>query len=289
MRTDTATRLVPASPEAVYGAFVDAEALMAWLPPQGMSGRLLLFEPRQGGRYRIELALEGEGHAVSGKTTERTDITSGRFVALEPGRRIVQTVEFESGDPAFAGTMVMTWSFEPAPDGTRVTVAAENVPAGISAEDHAAGLASSLENLARHLEPQASPQQKEKVMPLADARPVAMIVTSDRKLSEPFYGETLGLRRLPGDDFAAVYDLAGVKLRLTEVPGHKASAHPVLGWEVSDIKAAVEALGAKGVAMQVYAGMGQDELGIWTAPDGSAKVAFFADPDGNGLSLTEHR
>ena len=78
-----------------------------------------------------------------------TDITAGRFLALEPGRRIVQTVEFESADPAFAGTMVMTWTLEPTPDGTEVTVSAANVPSGISAEDHAAGLASSLENLAR--------------------------------------------------------------------------------------------------------------------------------------------
>ena len=124
-------------------------------------------------------------------------------------------------------------------------------------------------------------------MPLADARPIAMIVTRDRKVAEPFYGETLGLRRLPGDDFAAVFDLAGGKLRLTEVAGHSASPHPVLGWEVPDIRAAIEALKARGVDMNLYEGMGQDELGIWTSPDGKAKVAFFNDPDGNGLSLTQ--
>lgn len=124
-------------------------------------------------------------------------------------------------------------------------------------------------------------------MPLADARPVAFIITRDRKVSETFYGETLGLRRLPGDDFAAVFDLAGVKLRLTEVPDHAASAHPVLGWEVPDIVATVEALTAKGVDFTIYEGMGQDALGIWTSPDGTARVAFFADPDGNGLSLTQ--
>lgn len=152
MRTDTATRLVRAAPEAVYTAFVDEEALMAWLPPRGMTGRVLLFEPREGGRYRIELALEGDAHAVTGKTTARTDIASGRFVALEPGRRIVQTVEFESADPAFAGTMVMTWSLDPAPGGTSVGVSAANVPPGISEADHRAGLASSLANLARFLE-----------------------------------------------------------------------------------------------------------------------------------------
>jgi catechol 2,3-dioxygenase-like lactoylglutathione lyase family enzyme len=124
-------------------------------------------------------------------------------------------------------------------------------------------------------------------MPLANARPVAMITTSDRKRAEPFYGETLGLRRLPGDDFAALFDLAGVKLRLTEVPGFAASPYPVLGWDVADIEAAVSGLTAKGVTMNIYEGLGQDARGIWTAPDGSCKVVFFNDPDGNGLSLTQ--
>ena len=124
-------------------------------------------------------------------------------------------------------------------------------------------------------------------MPLADSKPIAMIVTRERKTAEAFYGDTLGLGRLPGDDFAAVFDLAGVKLRLTEVPDHVASPHPVLGWQVDDIGATVDALAAKGVTMNVYEGMGQDENGIWTAPDGASKVAFFSDPDGNGLSLTQ--
>jgi catechol 2,3-dioxygenase-like lactoylglutathione lyase family enzyme len=125
-------------------------------------------------------------------------------------------------------------------------------------------------------------------MPLTDARPIAMITTRDRKVAEPFYGETLGLRRLPGDDFAAVYDLAGMHLRLTEVPTYEASAWPQLGWEVADIEAAVAALEGKGVKMNIYEGLGQDARGIWTAPDGLCKVAFFSDPDGNGLSLTQN-
>lgn len=149
MRTDAATRFIPASPQTLYRAFVDPEALIAWLPPKGMSGRILLFEPWQGGGYRIELALEGEGHGASGKTTERTDVASGLFLELLPDRRIVQTVEFDSADPAFAGTMVMTWTLDPAPGGTSVTVSAADVPSGISGEDHEAGLASSLENLER--------------------------------------------------------------------------------------------------------------------------------------------
>jgi catechol 2,3-dioxygenase-like lactoylglutathione lyase family enzyme len=124
-------------------------------------------------------------------------------------------------------------------------------------------------------------------MPLANAGPVVFIVTRNRKVSEPFFATTLGLRRLPGDDFAAVFDLAGVPLRLTEVPDHVASAHPVLGWQVADIAATVATLAARGVAMTIYEGMGQDALGIWTSPDGATRVAFFTDPDGNCLSLTQ--
>ena len=124
-------------------------------------------------------------------------------------------------------------------------------------------------------------------MPLADARPIAMITTSDRKAAEPFYAETLGLGRKGDDGFAALFDLAGVTLRLTEVPDYEAPPHPVLGWEVADIEAAVTELSANGVSFNVYEGLGQDSRGIWTAPDGSCKVVFFNDPDGNGLSLTQ--
>jgi catechol 2,3-dioxygenase-like lactoylglutathione lyase family enzyme len=124
-------------------------------------------------------------------------------------------------------------------------------------------------------------------MPLADARPVAMISTGDRKAAETFYAETLGLARKGDDGFAALFDLAGTTLRLTEVPGYAAPPHPVLGWEVPDIASAVAVLAERGVAMTVYEGLGQDERGIWAAPDGSCKVAFFNDPDGNGLSLTQ--
>ncbi|HEX9964457.1 MAG TPA: hypothetical protein VGB04_05680 [Allosphingosinicella sp.] len=124
-------------------------------------------------------------------------------------------------------------------------------------------------------------------MPLTHARPVAMITTRDRKAAEPFYADTLGLPHKGDDGFAALFDLAGVTLRLTEVPGYAAPPHPVLGWEVPDMEAAVAALAGSGVKMNIYDGLGQDEKGIWAAPDGSCKVAFFNDPDGNGLSLTQ--
>jgi catechol 2,3-dioxygenase-like lactoylglutathione lyase family enzyme len=124
-------------------------------------------------------------------------------------------------------------------------------------------------------------------MPLTQARPVAMINTADRGVAEPFYRDTLGLRSTGDDGFAALFDSGGVTLRLTQVPDYVAPPHPVLGWQVPDIQAAVTALASKGVRMAIYSGLGQDERGIWTAPDGSCKVAFFNDPDGNGLSLTQ--
>ena len=123
---------------------------------------------------------------------------------------------------------------------------------------------------------------------LSTAKPIMFIITRDRAASEAFYGDTLGLTRAPGDDFAAVYDLGGAALlRVTEVPDFVAGAHPALGWEVPDIVDAMQTLVDKGVAPTIYEGYCQDALGIWTSPDGAAKVAWFNDPDGNVLSLTQ--
>jgi uncharacterized protein YndB with AHSA1/START domain len=150
-RTDTASLAIAAKPDTIYGAFADPDALMAWLPPGNMTGRVLEYDFREGGRYRIELTYDEAGPPGAGKTTERTDISSGRFLSLKPGERIVQSVEFESADASFAGEMVMTWTFESVGERTRVTITAEDVPPGISKADHEVGLRSSLENLARYL------------------------------------------------------------------------------------------------------------------------------------------
>jgi uncharacterized protein YndB with AHSA1/START domain len=151
-RTDRAQRLIRASAEQIYAAFVDASSLMSWLPPGDMTGKVLELDAREGGRYRIELSYAEGAPENAGKTTGRTDVTQGSFLEMVPGRRIKQSVEFESSDPAFAGEMHMTWSFDEAPGGTLVSVAAENVPSGITAEDHAMGMQSSLENLAGFVE-----------------------------------------------------------------------------------------------------------------------------------------
>ncbi|QTG82529.1 SRPBCC family protein [Arthrobacter crystallopoietes] len=150
-RTDKASRVIAAPPDRVFSALVDPDSLAAWLPPEGMSGSFERFDARPGGSYRLVLTYTDLSTAA-GKATNDTDVVEARFVEIVPGVRVVQAVDFESDDPAYAGTMTMTWEVAPVAAGTRVDIRADNVPAGISAEDHAAGLASSLANLASHLE-----------------------------------------------------------------------------------------------------------------------------------------
>ncbi|YAL81855.1 SRPBCC domain-containing protein [Dermacoccaceae bacterium W4C1] len=88
-----------------------------------------------------------------GKTSADSDVSTVRITRIVPGECIVQEVDFDSEDPAFQGTMIMEWSLRSAPDGTEVEFQATNVPAGILARDHAAGMTSSLVNLAEYLEP----------------------------------------------------------------------------------------------------------------------------------------
>lgn len=151
-RTDTASRVIAAPLERVYGAFVDPDALVAWLPPNGMTGRFERFDARPGGSYRLILTYQ-DASTARGKATADSDIVEARFVDMVPGVRVVvQAVDFVSGEPGYAGTMTMTWEVATIEAGTRVEIRADNVPDGISADDHAAGLASSLANLAACLE-----------------------------------------------------------------------------------------------------------------------------------------
>ena len=150
-RTDRALRVIAAPPERVYAALVDADALIAWLPPERMSGRFERFDAHPGGSYRMVLTY-ADASSAPGKATADSDIVQGRFLDLVPGARVVQAVDFVSDDPAYAGTMTMTWELSAVDAGTRLEVRADDVPDGISAQDHAAGLASSLTNLAAYLE-----------------------------------------------------------------------------------------------------------------------------------------
>jgi len=150
-RTDRGTRVVAAPPGRVWAALVDPEALLAWLPPGGMTGRFERFEARPGGSYRMVLTYD-DASGAPGKATADSDIVEARFVAVVPGERVVQAVDFVSDDPAYAGTMTMTWEVTAVETGTRVDIIAEDVPDGVSADDHAAGLASSLAKLAAYVE-----------------------------------------------------------------------------------------------------------------------------------------
>ncbi|NBE92389.1 ATPase [Nonomuraea sp. KC401] len=150
-RTDGASRVIAAPPDRVWAALVDREALMAWLPPAGMTGRFTRFDARPGGSYRLVLTYS-DASGAPGKATVDSDVVEARFVDIVPGVQVVQAVDFVSDDPAFAGTMTMTWEVTAVEEGARVDIVAEDVPDGISAEDHAAGLASSLTNLAAYVE-----------------------------------------------------------------------------------------------------------------------------------------
>ncbi|MDZ7628483.1 MAG: VOC family protein [Parvularculaceae bacterium] len=122
---------------------------------------------------------------------------------------------------------------------------------------------------------------------LADAKPVVIIATRDRKTSMSWYRDTLGLKLLSEDPYAAVFALNGAIMRLSIIEDWTPHPHTVLGFEVSDIRTAIKALTAKGVKLLVYPGFGQSDDAVWTSPDGAAKVAWFNDPDGNNLSVTE--
>jgi len=121
----------------------------------------------------------------------------------------------------------------------------------------------------------------------ASAKVMAFIVTRDRERAKAFYGGVLGFRLVHEDAFAAVFNLNGTMLRVSTVENHVAQPHTVLGWEVADIAETARVLRDQGVAFKIYDGFGQDELGIWSAPGSNAKVAWFADPDGNVLSLAQ--
>lgn len=149
-RTDCASRTIDAPLPRVFAALIDRDDLLAWLPPAGMIGSFEHFDPRPGGSYRLVLRYD-DPTGAPGKSSAGTDVVDVRYVDIVADDRVVQAVDFVSDDPAFAGTMTMTWAVRAVDDGTMVEITAADVPDGISAEEHAEGLASSLDNLARHL------------------------------------------------------------------------------------------------------------------------------------------
>ena len=118
--------------------------------------------------------------------------------------------------------------------------------------------------------------------------PVTYVYVTNRENALAFYRDTLGLALRSSDDAGDLIDLGGGGLlHITPMASHTPGDHPVLGWHVADVTASVQALAAKGVVFNIFEGFGQDALGIWTSPDGQTKLAFFADPDGNALTLSQ--
>lgn len=123
---------------------------------------------------------------------------------------------------------------------------------------------------------------------LASSGVVTFVLTGDRAASKAWYMDVLGLPLIADDPFATVLEMNSAVLRIVHIDGYEAGPHPILGWEVADIAATITGLVSRGVTMTIYEGFGQDALGVWTSPDGKAKVAWFNDPDGNVLSLAQH-
>ena len=123
---------------------------------------------------------------------------------------------------------------------------------------------------------------------LGTSKIVAFAATVDAARARAFYQGVLGLEFVSEDEFTLVFDARGVGLRIQKVTSFTPQPHTQLGWSVSSIDQAVRALGIKGVVFERYPYLQQDESCIWTAPSG-ARIAWLKDPDGNLISLTEHR
>ena len=141
---------VNAPPEDVYRALLDARAIATWRVPQGMTSHVHMFDPREGGSFRISLtydALTG-----TGKTTAHTDTYHGHFVKLVPNEQVVEAIEFETADPEMRGEMTITFTLTEVEGGTDVLGLHENLPPGVSPADNETGWRMALEKLARLVE-----------------------------------------------------------------------------------------------------------------------------------------
>ncbi|HSS26255.1 MAG TPA: SRPBCC domain-containing protein [Mycobacterium sp.] len=143
-------RHIRASPESVYRALIDAEAVAAWRVPDGMSAVVHDFDARVGGRFRVSLTYESPGGR--GKTETHTDTYHGLFIELVSNQRVVEEFEFETSDPAFVGMMRMTTTLVDAHGGTDLVMVHDWIPPGVSPEDNEIGTKMALDKLAALVE-----------------------------------------------------------------------------------------------------------------------------------------
>jgi uncharacterized protein YndB with AHSA1/START domain len=143
-------QLVNAPRAKVYQALLDADAVAAWMVPAGMTSQVHLFDPREGGSFRISLTYHAP--TGTGKTTANTDTFHGRFLKLVPDEQVVEVVEFETTDPALRGEMTITFRLVETDSGTEIIAVHDRLPPGLSLTDNEAGWQSSLAKLAALVE-----------------------------------------------------------------------------------------------------------------------------------------
>ncbi len=150
MYTTRVGQHVRANRSAVYRALLDPEAITQWRVPDGMTSIVHEFSPRRGGSFRVSLTYDAPGPA--GKSAAHTDTYHGHFAELVPDQRVVEVLEFETLDPALAGTMTITTTLADTDGGTTVTVVHEGVPDAVSPADNELGTRVALAKLARLVE-----------------------------------------------------------------------------------------------------------------------------------------
>jgi uncharacterized protein YndB with AHSA1/START domain len=134
----------------VYRALHDAHAVATWMVPQDMTSQVHVFDPREGGSFRISLTYDTP--TGTGKTTAHTDTYHGHFVKLVPDEKVVEVMEFETTDPAMRGEMTITFTLTEVDGGTDVLGVHDDLPPGVSAADNEIGWRMALEKLARLVE-----------------------------------------------------------------------------------------------------------------------------------------
>lgn len=113
------------------------------------------------------------------------------------------------------------------------------------------------------------------------------LATTDGDRAKAFYTAVIGLECTDDSPFAVVFRLADAELRVSKVPAFTPHPFTVLDWQVPDLEAAMAALADNGVTFKRFDGMDQDEAGVWMVPGGATRIAWFADPDGNVLSVSQ--
>lgn len=143
-------RTFKTSPHAVYRALTEATAIQKWRVPDGMRSEMHAFDAREGGAFRISLIYDDVD--AQGKSSAHTDTYHGRFVTLIEDELVIETMEFETDDPAMQGVMTTTYEIEMAENGATLSATHEGVPPGVAPEDNEAGWRMSLDKLAALLE-----------------------------------------------------------------------------------------------------------------------------------------